>query len=56
MSGSSNGRDPIARDIESRNPHTDDEVAGEQVLADDPAAPAPAVAPEPDELGPSTGD
>jgi len=42
--------DPVARDIAARDPQTDDTVAGEQVLADDPAAPEPKVAPDPDEL------
>ena len=42
--------DPVARDIENRDPETDDVVAGEQVLADDPSEPEPRVAPEPDEL------
>jgi len=42
--------DPVARDIAARDPQTDDAVAGEQVLADDPAAPEPKVAPDPDEL------
>ena len=50
MSDSSRADDPIARDIEERNPNTDDVVAGEQVLADDPADAEPKVAPEPDEL------
>lgn len=36
-------KDPVARDIEERNPDTDDQVAGEQVLGT-------RAAPEPDEL------
>jgi hypothetical protein len=43
-------KDPVGDDIRSRNPDTDDQVAGEQVLADDPAAPEPHVADDPDEL------
>jgi hypothetical protein len=42
--------DPIAEDIASRDPRTDDQVPGEQVLADDPSAEEPRVAPEPDDL------
>jgi hypothetical protein len=42
--------DPVAADIANRNPDTDDQVAGEEVLADDPTGDAPKVAPEPDDL------
>jgi hypothetical protein len=43
-------KDPVGDDIRSRNPDTGDQVAGEQVLADDPAVPEPRVADDPDEL------
>ena len=46
--------DPVAADIASRNPDTDDVVAGEQVLADDADQPEPKVAPEPDDLRAAT--
>ncbi len=42
--------DPVADDIAARNPGTDDQVAGEEVLSDDPSAEEPRVAPEPDDL------
>lgn len=42
--------DPVAADIASRNPDTDDIVAGEQVLADDSDQPEPKVAPEPNDF------
>jgi hypothetical protein len=45
-----NEEDPVAADIASRNPDTDDIVAGEQVLADDTDRPEPKVAPEPDDF------
>ncbi len=53
-----NEADPVAADIASRNPDTDDVVAGEQVLADAADQPEPRVAPEPDDLraGTPTGE
>jgi hypothetical protein len=52
---STTANDPVAADIESRNPGTDDQVAGEQVLADDPSASEPRVAPEPDDFSHDDG-